>query len=44
MLCVAGLVHTEIAVRVERIRRRVTESLHVDLTSVWTFAAALCDW
>jgi diguanylate cyclase (GGDEF)-like protein len=36
-----GLAHTEVAVRVERQRRRVTEALHVDLTSVWTFAAAL---
>src|SRR3712207_2414818 len=41
VLCVAGLLHTEIAVGVERIRRRVTEALHVDLTSVWTFAGAL---
>lgn len=41
VLCVAGLLHTEIAVGVERVRRRVTEALHVDLTSVWTFAGAL---
>ncbi len=40
-LCVAGVVHTEIAVRVESVRRRVTESAHVDLCSVWTFAAAI---
>jgi diguanylate cyclase (GGDEF)-like protein len=37
----AAIVHTEIAVQVERIRRRVTESVHVDLTSVWTFAGAV---
>jgi diguanylate cyclase (GGDEF)-like protein len=36
-----GLVHTEVAVRVERARRQVTGAIHVDLSSVWTFAAAL---
>src|SRR5919206_722600 len=41
MLCVFGVVHTEIAVRVERIRRRISVTAHVDLSSVWTFAAAL---
>ncbi|WP_214403635.1 GGDEF domain-containing protein [Pseudonocardia lacus] len=40
-LCGGALAHTEIAVRVERARRRVHEDLHVDLTSVWTFAAAV---
>lgn len=40
-LALAGLLHTEIALRVERMRRRVTPSPHVDLSSVWTFAAAL---
>jgi diguanylate cyclase (GGDEF)-like protein len=40
-LAVAGVLHTEIALRVERLRRRVTPSPHVDLSSVWTFAAAL---
>ena len=40
-LTVAGVLHTEIALRVERMRRRVTPSPHVDLSSVWTFAAAL---
>jgi diguanylate cyclase (GGDEF)-like protein len=40
-LAVAGVLHTEIALRVERMRRRVTPSPHVDLSSVWTFAAAL---
>jgi diguanylate cyclase (GGDEF)-like protein len=41
MLCAFGLVHTEIAVRVERVRRRVSVTAHVDLSSVWTFAGAL---
>ena len=36
-----GVLHTEIALRVERARRRVTPSPHIDLSSVWTFAAAL---
>lgn len=40
-LTVLGLLHTEIAVRAERIRRRVTETPHVDLSSVWTFAGAV---
>jgi diguanylate cyclase (GGDEF)-like protein len=41
MVCGFGVAHSEIALRVERIRRRVTETLHVDLSSVWTFAGAL---
>lgn len=41
VLAVAGVLHTETALRVERMRRRVTPSPHVDLSSVWTFAAAL---
>lgn len=36
-----GVVHTELAVGVERIRLLVTRPAHVGLTSVWTFAAAL---
>jgi diguanylate cyclase (GGDEF)-like protein len=40
-LAVLGVLHTEIAVRAERIRRRVTETPHVDLSSVWTFAGAV---
>lgn len=40
-LCLLGIAHTEIANGVERMRRRVTESIHVELSSVWTFAAAL---
>jgi diguanylate cyclase (GGDEF)-like protein len=41
LLCAIGIVHSEVALRVERIRRRVTETLHVDLSSVWTFAGAI---
>jgi diguanylate cyclase (GGDEF)-like protein len=40
-LAAVGVLHTEIAMRVERARRRVTPSPHIDLSSVWTFAAAL---
>ena len=40
-LAVVGVLHTEIALGAERARRRVTPSPHVDLSSVWTFAAAL---
>ncbi|OJY50021.1 GGDEF domain-containing protein [Pseudonocardia sp. 73-21] len=40
---VAGLsvVHTELATGIERIRRRSSETSYFDLSSVWTFAAAL---
>lgn len=41
VLSLLGIAHTEIAVGVERIRRRVTDTLHVDLSSVWTFAGAV---
>ena len=41
VLAATGVLHTETALRVERMRRRVTPSPHVDLSSVWTFAAAL---
>ncbi|MGH3616379.1 MAG: GGDEF domain-containing protein [Pseudonocardia sp.] len=41
VLSLLGVAHTEIAVGVERIRRRVTDTLHVDLSSVWTFAGAV---
>jgi diguanylate cyclase (GGDEF)-like protein len=41
VLVVLGVVHTELAVGVERIRLMVTRPTHVGLTSVWTFAAAL---
>ncbi len=39
----AGLsvVHTELATGIERLRRRAAETSYFDLSSVWTFAAAL---
>jgi diguanylate cyclase (GGDEF)-like protein len=41
MLCAFGIMHSEVAMRVERTRRRIAETLHVDLSSVWTFAGAV---
>jgi diguanylate cyclase (GGDEF)-like protein len=41
ILCVLGVVHTEIAVGLERLRRQVTDTPHGDLSSVWTFAGAM---
>jgi len=41
VLGVLGVVHTELAVGVERVRLLVTRPAHVGLTSVWTFAGAL---
>lgn len=41
VLTAAGIVHTEAARGVERMRRRVDRTPHLDLSSVWTFAAAL---
>lgn len=41
VLGLLGVVHTELAVGVERVRLMVTRPAHVGLTSVWTFAAAL---
>ncbi len=41
VLAVLGVVHTELAVGVERVRLLVTRPAHVGLTSVWTFAGAL---
>jgi diguanylate cyclase (GGDEF)-like protein len=40
-LTLLSLVHTELATGVERIRRRVAETSYFDLSSVWTFAAAV---
>ena len=36
-----GVLHDEIALRVERVRRRITDTPHVDFSSVWTFAGAV---
>ncbi|MEQ3552347.1 GGDEF domain-containing protein [Pseudonocardia nematodicida] len=40
-LCVGGVLHTELVSGIERIRRYAMDTHHVNLTSVWTFAAAL---
>ena len=40
-LVVLGAVHTAVAGTVERMRRRVSDTSYYDLSSVWTFAAAL---
>ncbi|MDT7573962.1 MAG: hypothetical protein QOH17_295 [Pseudonocardiales bacterium] len=42
VLGLLGVVHTELAVGFERVRLLVTRPAHVGLTSVWTFAGALC--
>lgn len=36
-----GILHTELATGIERMRRRVADTSYFDLSSVWTFAAAL---
>lgn len=42
LICLMGIVHTEIARDVERVRRRMTGGeMHVDLGSVWFFAGAV---
>ncbi|GAA4540596.1 GGDEF domain-containing protein [Pseudonocardia xishanensis] len=41
LLAAAGIVHTEVATGVERARRRVGEKSYTDLSTVWTFTAAL---
>ena len=41
LLVVIGILHSEIARGIERVRRRITDGNKVDLSSVWTFAAAL---
>ncbi|GAA1388856.1 GGDEF domain-containing protein [Pseudonocardia kongjuensis] len=40
-IAAAAAAHTELSLRVERLRRRIAETRHVDTSSVWTFAAAL---
>jgi diguanylate cyclase (GGDEF)-like protein len=40
VLVAAGIVSTEASLGVERMRRQSDESPHIDLSSVWTFAAA----
>ena len=41
LLIVLSVVHTELATGIERVRRRVAASSYFDLSSVWTFAAAM---
>jgi diguanylate cyclase (GGDEF)-like protein len=41
VLALCGVVHTEIASTVERMRRRMSDTSYYDVSSVWTFAAAL---
>jgi diguanylate cyclase (GGDEF)-like protein len=41
VLALLGIVHTEVASSVERLRRRLSDTSYYDLSSVWTFAAAL---
>lgn len=41
LLVAMSVVHTELATGIERVRRRVAASSYFDLSSVWTFAAAL---
>ena len=41
VLCALGVAYNELAVGVERERRRLGGASHIDLSSVWTFAAAL---
>ncbi|MFC5993281.1 diguanylate cyclase [Pseudonocardia hispaniensis] len=41
LLLALGIVHTEIATGIERIRRRSADTSYFDLSSVWTFAAAV---
>jgi diguanylate cyclase (GGDEF)-like protein len=40
-LVVLSVVHVEVATGIERIRRRVADTSYFDLSSVWTFAAAV---
>ncbi|MDN5916247.1 MAG: GGDEF domain-containing protein [Pseudonocardia sp.] len=40
-LVVAAAIHAELSIGAERVRRRIAETRYVDLSSVWTFAAAL---
>ncbi|MGH3586311.1 MAG: GGDEF domain-containing protein, partial [Pseudonocardia sp.] len=40
-LTLLSVVHTELATGIERIRRRAADTSYFDLSSVWTFAAAL---
>lgn len=41
VIAALSVVHTELATGIERMRRRSSETSYFDLSSVWTFAAAL---
>ncbi|MEJ8277560.1 GGDEF domain-containing protein [Pseudonocardia spirodelae] len=41
LLGLVAVAHTELSVNAERIRRRIAETRYVNMTSVWTFSAAL---
>ncbi|MGI5129451.1 diguanylate cyclase [Pseudonocardia sp. CA-107938] len=41
LLVLLSVVHTELATGIERVRRRVAAASYFDLSSVWTFAAAM---
>ncbi|MEQ3552346.1 GGDEF domain-containing protein [Pseudonocardia nematodicida] len=40
-LTALGVLHTELAIGIERLRRRLPEGAYLDLMTVWTFAGAL---
>jgi diguanylate cyclase (GGDEF)-like protein len=41
LLTLAGMAQAELSARVEKVRRHLATGLHVNMTSVWFFAAAL---
>jgi diguanylate cyclase len=41
LLVLVAAVHTELSVNAERLRRRIAATRYINMTSVWTFAAAL---
>jgi diguanylate cyclase (GGDEF)-like protein len=41
LLAALGIAHGEIARNIERVRWRIGDDLHIDLSSVWVFAAAV---
>ncbi|MBP2368863.1 GGDEF domain-containing protein [Pseudonocardia parietis] len=41
LLVLVAAAHTELSLNAERLRRRIAETRFVNMTSVWTFAAAL---
>ena len=41
VLVVIGVIHTEVSFGFERLRRRIVDGNYVDLSSVWTFSAAV---